>query len=277
MAPSSSALSATGDDNDPRRGGPNRPDGWETVDAAIGETAKPVLEIGRAWMMDPATAARAAELELHGPFGFWTSGRAGVLGEVDADVVAAAIGFMAPSQIRSYWENRPRSVPPAALTEAYAAAAAEWGRRAFDSLPETDLRRLAELSDRIAAAANPSTGVLFAAWRNVPRPDDAAGAATVALNVLRELRGGAHLSAAHAVGLGPHGVILSTDDPVRGGVPWAERFGWSAPHPEPDPARRAEAERLTTLICRHAYDGLSDRELAVFSNLVIAARTTLDD
>lgn len=274
MAPSNSDQTTSGTDNDLRRGGPYRPDGWALVDKTIRETAAPVLEIGRTWMMDPATAAKAAELGLEGPFGFWTSGRAGALGDVD--IIAAAIGFMAPSQIRGYWENRPPGVSPMSITEAYADAAAAWGRRAFSSLPESDLRRLADLCNAVAGAALPTTGMLFAAWRNLPQPRDAAGAVTVALNVLRELRGGAHLSAVHAVGLGPHGAILSTEDPVRGGVPWAERFGWSAPHPEPDAARRAEAEALTTTICRHAYDVLSDEELAEYAALVTSARAALD-
>ena len=277
MAPSNSDPTTSEADNDPRAGGPYRPDGWGSVDQAIAVTAKSVLEIGRAWMMEPATGARAAELGLEGPFGFWTSGRAGAIGEVDADVVAAAIGFMAPSEVRSYWEARPSDITPMSITEAFAESAANWGRQAFASIPETDLRRLADLCNTIAAAALPSTGVLFVVWRNLPQPDDAAGAATVALNVLRELRGGAHLTAVHAVGLGPHGAILSTEDPVRGGVPWAERFGWSAPHPTPDPARRAEAEALTTRICRHAYDALDDGELAEFTALVTTARTALDN
>lgn len=228
-------------------------------------------------MMDPATAAKAAELGLEGPFGFWTSGRAGAIGDVDADIAAAAIGFMAPSQIRSYWDARPAGMPSLSYSEAFAEAAANWGRQAFTSIPESDLRRLADLSNAIAAAAQPSTGVLFVAWRDLGQPDDAAGAATVALNVLRELRGAAHLSAVNAVGLGPHGAILSTDDPIRGGVPWAELFGWSAPHPEPDPTRRAEAETLTTRICRHAYDVLNDDELAEFTALVTSARAVLDN
>ena len=276
MAPSNSDPTTPGSDIDSGRGGPNRPDGWELVDKTIIETAKPVLEIGRTWMMDPATAARAAELDLHGPFAFWTSGRAGALGDVDADIIAGAIGFMAPSQIRSYWEARPTDVSPMAFTEAFAEAAAAWGRDAFTSLTEAELRRLTDLCNTIAGAAQPSTGLLFTAWRNLTQPEDAAGAATVALNVLRELRGGAHLSAVQAVGLGPHGAIMSTEDPIRGGAPWAERFGWSAPHPTPDTARRAEAETLTTRICRHAYDVLSDAELAEYTALVITARAALD-
>lgn len=246
------------------------------LDRAIEETATPILEIGRAWMMDQATAAKATDLGLKAPFGFWVLGRAGGLGPVDADLAAAAIGFMAPRQVRAFWEQRPPELSPNEVTAAYAGAAADWGRRVFTSVPAPDLARLIELSDRIAAAGQPATGALFVAWRGLARPSDPAGAAPIALNVLRELRGGAHLSAVQAVGLGPHGAILSTDDPVRGGAPWAETFGWQAPHPDPDPDRRAEAERMTTAICRHAYAGLSAAELAEFNALVATARAAID-
>ena len=79
-----------------------------TIDVAQA-TGKPILEFGRAWMVSPATATRAAELELvaSGRFGFWVSGRAGVLGDVDPSVAASALGFMAPSAVREYWSVRP--------------------------------------------------------------------------------------------------------------------------------------------------------------------------
>ena len=152
-----------------------------------------------------------------------------------------------------------------------------WGRTAFAEVPEASLARLAELCNRIAADALPSVGALFVGWRGLEQPADPAGAATVALNVVRELRGGAHLSAVHAVGLGPHGAILSTDDPIRGGASWAEVFGWPAPHPTPDGTRRAEAEAITNRICRHAFAGLDDPTLAEFTELVTTARAAMGD
>ena len=247
-----------------------------TVDETIEATAVPVLEFGRGWMMDGATAARSAELGFGPGFGFWVNGRAGVLGEVDADVAAAAIGFMAPAWVRDHWEGRPAGLSPAAATAAYAEAAATWGRGVLAGVDEARLQRLAELCHEVAAAALPSTGVLFAGWRALTLPDDPAGRATIALNVLRELRGGAHLSAVHAVGLGPHLAVLSADDPVRGGVAGAERFGWQGPHPEPDPEARREAERVTTVICRPAYEGLGPAERAELIDLVAEARSAMD-
>jgi hypothetical protein len=245
------------------------------ADDVMDRTAIPILEFGRGWMLSESTITRSTELGLDGPLGFWVNGRAGFLGDVDADVAAAAIGFMAPGMVRHHWET-PCGLSHPELTDAYAEAAATWGRQVLADVPDGDLDRLAELCDRIADAATPSTGMLFAGWKHVARPDDAAGRVTVALNVVRELRGGAHLSAVHTVGLGPHGAIMSTDDPVRGGVPGAERFGWGDPHPEPDTEARAEAERLTSVICRPAFESLTQEERVDFVRLSTAARAAMD-
>ena len=247
-----------------------------TVDEVMALTATPILEIGRAWMMDPATAERAAELELVPGFGFWVNGRAGFLGDVDADVAAAAIGFMAPRSVRKVWGVRGSGTTALDVTMAYAGAASAWGRRTLAGIDAGDLERLAALCDKVAAAALPSSGLLFAGWRALDREDDPASNATVALNVLRELRGGAHLSAVHAVGIGPVGAIMAADDPVRGGSAGAERFGWAPPHPAPDHRRRAEAERITSDICRPAYEALDGGERSEFVTLIQRARASFD-
>ena len=111
----------------------------------------------------------------------------------------------------------------------------------------------------------------------IPLPGDAAGDATVNLNVLREMRGGAHLSASHAAGLGPHATIMSTDDPIRGGASWAEGFGWTAPHPAGDQAARAEVEAMTTKATARAFESLSPEERREFAELVTQARAQLPD
>lgn len=247
-----------------------------TAQKVADAVAGPVLVFGRGWMMAEGTMGAAADAGFEPPFGLWVNGRAGVLGDVDADVAAAAIGFMAPDRVRMFWEARPADVEPARASAIYAGAAADWGRRVLADWPSGDLERLAELADRVAAAADASIGTLFAGWRALPRPDDPAGEVTVVLNVLREMRGGAHLSAVHAAGLGPHGAIMSTDDPVRGGVAGAERFGWPEPHPEPAPDRRAEAERLTTVICAPPFAALDGAEQDELVELVTRARAAMD-
>ncbi len=256
----------------------NEPIGAHGTDgAAIADcVAIPLLEFGRAWIMADSTSARAGSLGFEPPFGFWVNGRAGVIGSADASVAASAIGFMAPDMVRHFWDNRPDrvSAPNAAL--AYAEAAATWGRQVLADWSTTDLDRLSALCDQVAAAANPTIGVIFAGWRSLTGPTDPAGRATVALNVIREMRGAAHLTAVNAVGLGPHGAIIATDDPIRGGEAGAQRFGWSEPHPPVDTKRRAEAERLTSAICAPAFEAIGPAAGQEMVDLVLAARAAVD-
>lgn len=227
-------------------------------------------------MLDDATVAHGAELGMDQPLSFWLHGRAGVLGDVDADVVAAAVGFVAPGMVRTLWEdNAPRGVTPRDRAREYATCAGRWADRVWADVPTTDLDRVTELTARVVMLADASIGVLFAGWRRIELPPSPAGAAAVALNALRELRGGAHLIAVHAVGLGPHGAIMSTDDPVRGGVAGATRFGWPEPHPVGDPEHRANAEMLTTLIASHAYDRLGEAERTELVELIQRLRSCL--
>lgn len=227
-------------------------------------------------MVDPATRARGVELGLSTPFGFWVNGRAGAMGDVGPDVAAAAIGFMSPDQVRVEWEARRADVSPMAAALAYAESAAEWGRRVLADHLESELAELNRLAAVVIAAAQPSVGALFAGWRGLPLPDDVAGSVACRLNVLRELRGGAHLSAAHAVGLGPLGTIMSTDDPVRGGAAWAATFGWPEPYPESDPQARVKAETLTDTVCVPAFAALAPDEASLFAELVTSVRAVVE-
>ncbi len=248
-----------------------------TTDVAAA-TAKPILEFGRAWMIAPTTAKTAAELGLAeaGRFGFWVSGRAGVLGNVEHQVAAAAIGFMAPDTVRRYWHARPDALTPWDAALAWFDCGARWGRQALSAMPEAQVRRLADLARKLIDHADPSVGTLFAGSTLIPRPGDAAGDATINLNVLRELRGGAHLAACHAAGLGPHATIMSTNDPVRGGAAWAEGFGWTEPHPTADPQAREQVEELTTAASARVFTILDESERAEFVELVLAARSCID-
>ncbi len=241
-------------------------------------TAQPILQFGRAWMIAPTTAAKAAEIGLAtaGRFGFWVSGRAGVLGNVDPQLAASAIGFMAPDAVRQNWQARPASLSPWDAALAWFDCGAVWGRQALAGMEETQVRRLADLARKVIDHADPSLGALFAGSTLIPLPGDAAGDATINLNVLRELRGGAHLAACHAAGLGPHATIMSTDDPVRGGSSWAEGFGWKAPHPAPNHQGRARIEELTTAAAAPAFEALDPTERGEFIELVLAARACVD-
>jgi len=228
-------------------------------------------------MLAPGTAAKAGELGLteSGRFGFWVNGRAGVLGEVDRHIATAAIGFMAPAAVGHHWEARPASLSAWDAALAWFDCGAVWGREIFAAMPEAKVQRLADLSRQLINGADLSIGSLFAGSALIPLPGDPGADAAINLNVLRELRGGAHLSACHAAGLGPHATIMSTDDPVRGGTAWSEAFGWAEPHPAPDHDARALAEELTTIATARTFESLSADERAEFADLVTQARACI--
>ncbi|MCP5027855.1 MAG: hypothetical protein GY929_16390 [Actinomycetia bacterium] len=240
----------------------------------VEQTALPILVFGRGWMSHPDTAARGQKLGLEPPFGFWILGRAGFLGDVPADVAAAAIGFMHRDRVAGAWDACPDGLPRPEVTNAYAAAATDWGSEALADIDSARLTRLDELGRKVARAASPSLGTLFSGWRSaVEAPGDPGGKATLTLNVLRELRAGAHLIAVQAVGIGPHGAIMASEPP-RGGEGWAETFGWTVPHPTPQADKRAEAEALTSSLVVPAYSALEGSELGELVDLVVEAVTT---
>lgn len=242
----------------------------------VARTSAPVLEFTRGWLVSEATNARGEALGLLPGRGFWVCGRCSVLGDVDADVAAAAIGFMAPDRVRKFWEARPAGLTSAQVLVEYSDCCFSWARGALAGVPETDLVELTALVRKVLDDALPVSGALFAGWRAVPAPPDPQAAAALALHVLRELRGGAHITAVLATGLTPMEAALAADPP-RGGPAWARDLGW--PEPYPDPAAlvpaRAQAERLTSELLTPVYEVLTPTERPRFVELVAQARAAI--
>lgn len=229
-----------------------------------------IMGFGSTWMLDPGTAAAGEAAGFAGRL-FWACGRGGVLGDVDADVVAAEYGFVEPAGFRALWATRPADIPPAAAAAAYLRAGAAWGARVLAGESPADLTELATLAEEVAAAASPAIGGLFAGWRAFPVDGlDPAGRVVRALHVLREHRGCAHLRAVLASGLSPLESILALAEERGGGVPRAQRFWWPEPYPEVTHlvGRRAEVEALTDRIAGPAYAVLDDAAADRFSELV---------
>jgi hypothetical protein len=222
--------------------------------AAATRTAAAVSTVGSHFMLDGNTYKRGAELGFQG-LDFYVTGRGGVLGDVDADVVAAAFTFFEPGAVRTLWDQG-RSVMPAASAAAeFATCCAAW---AEDNVPDDlDAGRLAELSGRVVAGARPACAPVFAGWRAVDRPASPKAAAVHNLNTLRELRNGLHGAAVISAGLTPlEALSLKTPHMVP-------LFGWAGPA-ETDglQPRWDAAEEQTTRSIAHAYEGLDDAERA---------------
>lgn len=248
-----------------------------TAAEAVATTAQPILEFTRGWMLHADTAKRGDELSLLPGRGFWVCGRNGVLGDVDADVVAHAIGFMEPAAVRRFWEHRPQGQTSQELAQEYAACAYRWAVPALKDVPEADLVRLNELGRRLAGAALPQLGALFAGWRAMAQPEHPAEAAALTMHVLREWRGSAHLSAVMGSGMHPLEAALAAPAP-RGGPKWVKDLGWAEPYPDParSALRRTVAEAQTSVLCLPAFEAQSPGDRAQLTRLILQLRASIE-
>ena len=209
-----------------------------TPEQAAHETRDAVLAVGGRFMRNPATYARGGELGLEG-FDFYIAGRGGVLGDVPAGVVTAALVFVSPDVVEPAWE---RSAPVMPRRR----AAAEWAaclhadalERAAD---EVDWRMLATLLGRVVAFAPVAGAPLFAGWRELVEPDDERALALHRLNGLRELRGALHGAAVLTVGLAPVEAMVVRAPTMIATAGWSE----APPDPAPFNERWALAEART--------------------------------
>jgi hypothetical protein len=195
-----------------------------------------------------------------------------VLGDVDADVVTAAFGFFRPELVRSLWEEADRVEGARSAARRYAEDCATWGRARLGHLDGMD--RLAELAERVVAAADVSGLPLFAGWRAEPLPGDAPARAYQLLHVMREWRGSVHVVAVAASGLTPVEAILAGS----GGDEQATLFGWEAPFPDVTDLAdvRRSAEDLTDDLQIAAYEtALDPAERAELAELVLRVEGAL--
>ncbi len=230
--------------------------------AAATSSAAAVGTIGSHFMLDGATYVKGASLGFGG-LDVYITGRAGVLGPVDADVVVAGLAFFEPGNVRTLWEQGQGVMPPADAARAFAACCEAW---AEEHVPDDlDAARLADLAGQVATSARSACAPVFAGWRAMPVPESPKAAAVHQMNVLRELRNGLHSAAIVSVGLSPLQAV-SVRSPHMVAL-----FGW----PEPAAADGVQplwddAERRTDAAIAHAYDVLDEAERAELVDLADA-------
>jgi hypothetical protein len=229
-----------------------------------------VNAVGGRFMLHPDTAALGQANGFENPFAFYFLGRGGVLGDVDADVVASAFGFFGPSMVRTMWGLGSEVMGPRQAARLFTQACHAWGRAHLDGVAGLD--RLADLGEKVIEAADPTGLTLFAGWRAEPLPDDAAARAAQVIHVLREHRGSAHLVAIVAMGLKPIEAMV-----VAQGLERPRRFGWTDPLPDPERHRptREQAEDLTDRLVTDAFAALDPGEAAELTDLVAAVHAHL--
>jgi len=237
------------------------------------ELAVPIGDLGGRFMLSGRTYATGAELGFSG-LDFYFCGRAGVLGAVDADVVVHELGFFEPTNVRTLWEAGLAVMAPEQAAAHFLDCGYAWGRaRLPEDLPAGRLAELARaITDGTATAtATDEQPALFQAWNRVDWPEADVDRALHAIHLLRELRGGQHVRAAHALGLDPHQAVL-----LQTGVGNAELFGWPAPHPDPEPCRatweQVEAATNAGVVAALAVlDEAQQRELLALARRAVPA------
>jgi hypothetical protein len=251
----------------------------KTTADQVERVLKPIQQFVRGWMMGAPTDQLASQLGMASGSDLWIVGRAGVLGDCDADVAAAGLAFIAPQRVRGAWEGLPPGLTPRKVADAYTKLCCQWGEAELARFDRARMARLDSLGRRIADAADGSLGVVFAGWRAQPQPDDVNARVALTMHVLRELRGGAHIIAVNACGITPlEAVLASPAPPPRSGPVWAEHLGWTGPFVD-DPAHResrSEAERLTSKMLVPIYGSIGDAALEEFAELVEATRNAID-
>ncbi len=237
----------------------------DSTDAAR-RSADAIVNLPAGFMLDGATYKRGGELGFDGA-DFYVAGRAGVLGDTCGRVVAAAFVFFNPVTICEAWERTEKVMGRMEAAEAFARCGAAWAREHLADGP--DYARLADLCGRVIASSSPAGVPLFAAWSEVTEPEGDKELALHRLNILRELRGGLHGASVIAAGLDPR-----TAGMVR--TPYmAALFGWSEPHPDPEPHRETweRAEAATDLAMGRALSALAEQERHELVDLAAAAKS----
>ena len=266
-------------DKGPRSDKANSPAPTATVAETVGRAFKPIQQFTRGWMMAEETAAYGVELGMRSGRHFQLVGRAGVMGSCNAMAAYGALAFMAEDHVFGAWNNVPAGLTHYQVAEHMLSRVLAWGEAELTRFDVGDMRRLDELGRRIAGSAHCSLGPIFAGWRSYPQPDNAGAAVAQTTQVLREMRGAAHLVAITAKGLSPLDAILaSTNAPPRTGPEYAAKMGFTGPFRDPEEvrAKRLEAEDLTAEIMMAHFAALSGEELAEFGELVETTRNAID-
>ena len=230
-------------------------------------TAKAVSGFSSSFMLDRATYQRGAELGFKG-LDFYFAGRAGVLGDVCADVVTSAAVFFAPAQVEAAWDGSRDVMSRADASAAFAGCMTSWAVQHLGD--SADWCRLAELAGTIASSASVAAAPLFAAWRNQGVATEPRLAALEQMNLLRELRMARHGAAVVALGIDPADAVRHRS-PQMVGV-----FGWEGTDlPAKFEKTWAEAERLTNRATARDYAVLTIDEAAEFIDLCRAAQAAV--
>ena len=235
-----------------------------TPEQAAATARAGLAAIHRSFSESPRTLQGARLLGLSG-WAYHVSARAGALGDVRPETVAAALAFIAPEAVTDGWEAAVKSSSPAKVAGWHLGELCNWGAENLGGFPR--LTRLIDLARRIVDRVDTAGLPLFAAWRAMPVPSGEPGArAAVLLHLLHEHRLGVHVIAVRASGLTPLEAILAGPE----GETDAVALGWQAPYPPAGPLirRLLWAEAVADSLAGQAYAALEQAERIEFTGLL---------
>jgi hypothetical protein len=190
-------------------------DAVRAAGAAIGEAIS-------VFMLNPETFEKSLAAGYPDPFAAYFAGRGGVLGDATGTTVTSVFAVFEPNLARSCWETGVAVHDASQSCRLYWDQIAEFGRTHLGGAEGLD--RIAELGEKVIAAA-PEPGLpLYAGWRAMPLADDAAARALQVMMVLRELRAAVHFNALTISGLSPVEAHI-----LNHGTDYAAFMGWQPP------------------------------------------------
>ena len=163
-------------------------------------TADPLWRVCMSFYFDHRTRERGRALGLN-PFEYYGLGRGGTLGHVDTDVVQEAFTFWHPRNIERIWTAPATRADPVAIAADYLNAAYDFAERTFGGLDVEVLEGFTAAAHRVAHAVPSGTHQLFDGYMRYATPTDPVRSSYLGAILMRELRGGVHIRAVHAVGL----------------------------------------------------------------------------
>lgn len=203
-------------------------DETQTAGAAMGEA------VG-IFMLHPETFAGSIAAGYTNPLTGYIAGRGGVLGEATGATVASVFSIFEPNAAAALWDEGVAVRGAAGAANLYWGQVAEFGRKYLSDVE--GVGRIAELGEKVIAAA-PTGGLpMFTGWRAMPLADDPAGRALQVMFVLRELRGDVHFNALSLSDITPvEAHMLHSDEN------YTRMFGWSPPFADGADKRERYAE-----------------------------------
>jgi hypothetical protein len=226
----------------------------------IAQACPKINAMGSAFYFSPETVAKGKEAGLDG-FRLYVLGRGGVLGDVEAPVIASAFGWWNGALVAKMWNSARETMSPRDAGRFYMACAHDLGRAKFGNVD--GLAEFCVAGEKIMAAVDPAGIALYAGTAAEPLAEDLPARAMQILVALREFRGSVHINAVLASGLTPKVAhYIKRPDMMKS-------FGYSddaLPVTDSDHEALAAAEKLTDVMVTPAFSALSSDEADVFVN-----------